>query len=119
VLTRDDVRPSTAILNPNIPGSSTLQLSWIWQTSRWHLFGPDPNTDADAEAEAKAKAKADAEAEADAVLECKFPSIYLGFASSTSQLSVFIGCAPELRRTDGERNLCSSRMRCSGQSATS
>ena len=32
-LKREDVKASTAILNPNIPGSSTLHLSWIWVTS--------------------------------------------------------------------------------------
>jgi len=34
VLTRDDVKASTAILDPNIPGSSNIQLSWIWETSQ-------------------------------------------------------------------------------------
>src|SRR5260221_6408862 len=32
VLSKDDVKASTAILNPNIPGSSSHQLSWIWQS---------------------------------------------------------------------------------------
>ena len=32
LLTRDDVKASTAILNPNIPGSSSIRLSWIWET---------------------------------------------------------------------------------------
>jgi hypothetical protein len=31
-LTRDDVKASTAILDPNIPGSSSIRLSWIWET---------------------------------------------------------------------------------------
>ena len=30
-LSKQDVRASTALLNPNIPGSSTMRLSWIWQ----------------------------------------------------------------------------------------
>ena len=30
LLSRDDVKASTAILNPNNPGSSALRLSWIW-----------------------------------------------------------------------------------------
>lgn len=33
LLSRDDVKASTAILDPNIPGSSTIRLSWIWETS--------------------------------------------------------------------------------------
>src|SRR5258705_464547 len=32
VLSKDDVKASTAILNPNIPGSSSHRLSWIWQS---------------------------------------------------------------------------------------
>jgi hypothetical protein len=32
ILLKDDVKASTAMINPNIPGSSSLQLSWIWQT---------------------------------------------------------------------------------------
>ena len=33
VLVMSDVRASTAILDPNEPGSSSLRLSWIWQTA--------------------------------------------------------------------------------------
>ena len=32
-LTREDVKASSAIKDPNIPGSSSLRLSWIWQLS--------------------------------------------------------------------------------------
>lgn len=32
VLVKDDVKASTAILDPNEPGSSSIKLSWIWQT---------------------------------------------------------------------------------------
>ena len=32
VLTRDDVKASTAIVDPNTPGSSSIRLSWIWET---------------------------------------------------------------------------------------
>ncbi|KAF8799515.1 hypothetical protein BYT27DRAFT_7017072, partial [Phlegmacium glaucopus] len=32
VLTKGDIRSSTALLNPNEPGSTRHQLSWIWQT---------------------------------------------------------------------------------------
>jgi hypothetical protein len=31
VLSKQDVKSSTALLDPNKAGSSTLQLSWIWQ----------------------------------------------------------------------------------------
>ncbi|KAM6490431.1 hypothetical protein JOM56_014104, partial [Amanita muscaria] len=46
VLTKDDVKASTAILNPNEPGSSKLHLSWIWNTSRF-LGTADAGTGAD------------------------------------------------------------------------
>ena len=32
ILLKEDVKASTAIRDPNIAGSSSLQLSWIWQT---------------------------------------------------------------------------------------
>lgn len=32
-LTKHDVKASSAIRDPNIPGSSSLRLSWIWQMS--------------------------------------------------------------------------------------
>ena len=54
VLKRSDLQASTAILQPNIPGSSSLHLSWIWQTGRWHLFNEGPDADADAGADADA-----------------------------------------------------------------
>ena len=31
ILLKEDVKASTAILKPNLPGSSNLHLSWIWQ----------------------------------------------------------------------------------------
>jgi hypothetical protein len=33
ILRKEDVHASTAILDPNIPGSTSVRLSWIWQTS--------------------------------------------------------------------------------------
>jgi hypothetical protein len=32
-------KASTAIINPNEPGSTQLKLSWIWQTSGGHRLG--------------------------------------------------------------------------------
>ncbi|KAM6490262.1 hypothetical protein JOM56_014239, partial [Amanita muscaria] len=34
VLHKDDMKASTAILTPNIPGSSALRLSWIWKKNQ-------------------------------------------------------------------------------------
>ena len=31
ILLKEDVRASTAILDPNVAGSSSIRLSWIWQ----------------------------------------------------------------------------------------
>ena len=31
LLSKEDVKASTGVLKPNIPGSSNLCLSWIWQ----------------------------------------------------------------------------------------
>lgn len=33
ILKREDVKASTAILDPNRPGASSIRLSWIWQSS--------------------------------------------------------------------------------------
>jgi hypothetical protein len=38
VLNPTDVVASTAILNPNQPGSTSIKLSWIWQTSARNLL---------------------------------------------------------------------------------
>ena len=43
ILKKEDVRASTAIINPNIPGSSSVKLSWIWQT-RMRGVGVTPDT---------------------------------------------------------------------------
>lgn len=58
-LTKDDVKASTAVLNPNIPGSTTFRLSWIWQASHLARHGPDSEDDT----------------EASTLLECLFYSI--------------------------------------------
>jgi len=39
ILTIEDVKASTAIVNPNEPGSTQLKLSWIWQTAGGHRWG--------------------------------------------------------------------------------
>ena len=38
VLTKEDLKSSTAILDPNQPGSTSLRLSWIWHGSKWLLM---------------------------------------------------------------------------------
>jgi len=39
ILSTEDVKASTAIVNPNESGSTQLKLSWIWQTSGGHRWG--------------------------------------------------------------------------------
>jgi hypothetical protein len=51
VLTIDDVKASTAVVNPNEPGSTRLKLSWIWQSAggqRWGLSLDDASDNAGA-----------------------------------------------------------------------
>jgi hypothetical protein len=38
-LSPEDIKASTAIVNPNEPGSTRLKLSWIWQTAGGHHWG--------------------------------------------------------------------------------
>jgi hypothetical protein len=49
ILSPSDIGASTAVVNPNEPGSSRIQLSWIWQTAGGHRFGlsSDGNIGAD------------------------------------------------------------------------
>lgn len=50
ILKREDLKASTAILDPNQPGSTSLRLSWIWHSGKWLLMndkafdGPDSNS---------------------------------------------------------------------------
>jgi len=39
-LKKEDIKTSTAILDPNTPGSTQVQLSWIWQTVRTRILLP-------------------------------------------------------------------------------
>jgi len=49
-LTKDDVRASTAVLDPNTPGSTGIRLSWIWANTHFfaarHTTGSTIHTDA-------------------------------------------------------------------------
>lgn len=49
-LTTDDVKASTAIVNPNELGSTQLKLSWIWQTAGGHRWGLASGTNTSAPA---------------------------------------------------------------------
>ena len=92
LLTRDDVKASTAILDPNIPGSSTIRLSWIWASGP-RLSGSSP----------------------EAIRECKLTCGYQSVHELTPlKFSVYIGLGPEHKSTDGKKSCCSYNMRWDG-----
>jgi hypothetical protein len=47
VLNPSDVSASTALLKPNEPGSTSIKLSWIWQSSSRHLQASNVDFDMD------------------------------------------------------------------------
>lgn len=92
ILLKEDVKASTAIINPNIAGSSSLRLSWIWET-RSAGAGSTPET----------------------MRECELPIIQvLALALMIPQFSVSIGCGHALRSIDGLKNLLWLDMKWSG-----
>jgi hypothetical protein len=73
LLTKDDIKASTAIINPNQLGSTRVKLSWIWHTGRWYLFNnPEPENEPDPDAEI--------DADPASLLECSL-FFYLKFFS--------------------------------------
>jgi hypothetical protein len=68
-LTKDDLNASTAILNPNVAGSTSVHLSWIWQNS--FRTGVIANSGVSANAKCRAMAMPDAAAEVGRFWECK------------------------------------------------
>ncbi|KAF8150124.1 hypothetical protein B0H34DRAFT_826383 [Crassisporium funariophilum] len=72
VLTREDLKASTEVLRPNEQGSSSVKLSWIWRTGRYHLFRPNEEAGADAESHAEnVRHPDDADADPATLLEFK------------------------------------------------
>lgn len=51
ILTKEDLKSSTAILDPNQPGSTRIKLSWIWHSSKWLLLNDNAFSVADAESD--------------------------------------------------------------------
>ena len=78
VLTRDDVKSSTALLNPNMPGSTKLRLSWIW-----HI---EPSAAADTP---------------EALQECVSMRSVNNICLNSLQFNVCIGCVLEHSSTGG------------------
>ena len=69
-LTKDDLNASTAILNPNAAGSTSVRLSWIWQNS--FRTGVLANSGVAADPKSRAVAAPDADADVGRFWECKF-----------------------------------------------
>jgi len=49
VLTREDLKSSTAILDPNKPGSTSIKLSWIWHSGKWLIMNENALDESGAE----------------------------------------------------------------------
>jgi hypothetical protein len=72
-LKKEDLKASTAVLRPNEPGSTSLQLSWIWQTGRWYLYRnieAERHTNADPDTNPDTNSDNDADADASNLVEC-------------------------------------------------
>jgi hypothetical protein len=96
-----DVQASTAVLNPNQPGSTSLKLSWIWQTSARNLSLLEESEINVAEQNIT-------------VIECmSFPFISI-YYFSFFKFGECIGYAPEPKNCDGKKRLPLHRMKCSG-----
>jgi hypothetical protein len=85
-LTTEDIKASTAIVNPNEPGSTRLKLSWIWQTAGGHRLGLAAGSDTSVTGSDYN------------VMECKF-FYYLFFAALTgsSQFAGYTGSGLALK----------------------
>jgi len=84
LLSKEDVKASMGILKPNIPGSSNLHLSWIWQNGPMGL-GPETMH----ECESKCSGSD---------LDLKSNTFNNAF-----QFNVYTGYVPEHRRIDGKK----------------
>ncbi|KAF8190452.1 hypothetical protein BJ912DRAFT_925591 [Pholiota molesta] len=89
VLTKADTKCSTAVLTPNMPGSTTVKLSWIWHSVTQRVGTGD-------------------ELPADPATQLEL-----------SQFGGFIGCGPEPSTSGGGRNAHWSDMKWSGRCGTS
>jgi hypothetical protein len=77
VLNPEDVGASTAVLKPNTPGSTSIKLSWIWETSARHILGFPGSYDPIAEATRFSDSTSGETAEdLRSLFECMFLSFY-------------------------------------------
>lgn len=71
-LTTEDIKASTAIVNPNEPGSTRIKLSWIWQTAGGHRWGLTTGVGSDNTGTGTGGAHSEETGSDVNVLECKF-----------------------------------------------
>lgn len=97
-LTKDDLNASTAILNPNVAGSTAVRLSWIWHNS--FRTGVLANSGVGADSESGAAAVTDADADVGRFWECNF----FGWSSVFILLTFFIVRRVHWLRSRAQRN---------------
>jgi hypothetical protein len=89
-LTKNDIQVSSAVADPNIPGSSRTQLSWIWTTHQ----GVQANDNH--------------------LTECELYLIFLDLAHQEQSIGS-IGCEQGPDYTDGKKKLLLHEMKCIGR----
>jgi len=96
VLNPVDIHASTAILNPNEPGSTRIKLPWIWQTAARHYGMSTSGAEENAETTAE---------ELSSLVECEFilPQSIIIF--TPYQFGGFTGYALELNVRGGKKRL--------------
>jgi len=107
VLTKEDIKTSTAILDPNRPSSTQLKLSWLWHTVRTRILPPRALNLSPATTQPEDPAT---------TLECKLMCYSKKTTTNEPQLHVCIGYVPEHRQTGGMKSVCFSHMKCDGPS---
>ena len=87
-LKKEDLKSSTAILEPNQPGSTSLKLSWIWHSGRWLLMQENSTVIEESGESSGPRADTDPapgpESDRQTLYECR-----LSFFSKTSLLILF------------------------------
>jgi hypothetical protein len=101
IITTGDIKASTAIVNPNEPGSTQLKLSWIWQSAGGHRWGLASGIQSAGSSERSAGIEAN-------VFECKYFYLCLSLAhimcSSSCPLAPRTRAAHEMaRRSHSDR----------------
>jgi hypothetical protein len=83
ILRKEDLKSSTALLNPNEPGSTQVKLSWIWQTfAEGHQSQPEILRECES-------------------CLCVYSILLTALAAQSLE---FTGCGPVHRNNDGWRN---------------